>query len=88
MSVSPGFRKSGATIVKLLRRIERLEARSPARIDIEPYIQAASAILSEQAASAILSEPDIWQRDSTQAQEAMVALWEVYGLEALLLAPH
>jgi len=25
---------------------------------------------------------------STLAQEAMITLWDVYGLEALVLAPH
>jgi hypothetical protein len=74
-----GSARTGATIIKLLQRIERLEARAPARIDIEADIQAASAILSE---------PDIWRRDSLLAQEAMIALCDVYGLEALVLAPH
>jgi hypothetical protein len=72
-----GSRRTGATMVRLLRRIERLEARAPAPIDVEADIQAASAILSE---------PDIWKRDSKLAQQALVALWDVYGLEALVLA--
>lgn len=72
------FGKTGTTMIKLWRRMERLEARAPARLDIEADIQAATAILSE---------PDIWERDSTLAQEAMVALWHVYGPEVLVLAP-
>jgi hypothetical protein len=78
-SLHTDFGKTGASRIKLLRRIERLQARAPARIDIEADIQAASAILSE---------PDIWKRNGMLAQEAMTALWDVYGLEALVLAPH
>jgi hypothetical protein len=73
------FAKTETPIIKLLLRIERLEARAAARIDIEADIQAASAILSE---------PDIWKHDSMLATEAMIALWDVYGLEALVLARH
>jgi hypothetical protein len=76
---STAFEKSGATRIKLLRRIERLDARAPARIEIEEDIQAASAILSG---------PEIWRRDYVLAQQAMMVLWEVYGLEALLVAPQ
>ena len=75
---STAFEKFGATRIKLFRRIERMEARAPARIDVETDIQAASAILNER---------DIWERNSMRAQKAMMALWEVYGLEALLLVP-
>jgi hypothetical protein len=76
LHTSTAFEESGVTRIKLFRRIERLEARAPARVDIEADIQAASAILNER---------DIWKRNSMLAQKAMVALSEVYGLEALLL---
>jgi hypothetical protein len=73
-----GVRRTG-TMIKLLQRIEREQARATARVDIEAGIRAANAVLDE---------PDIWQRDSILAQEAMVALWHAYGVEALVLAPH
>jgi hypothetical protein len=66
-------------MVKLLRRIERVEECAPSRIDIEKDIQEASAILSES---------NIWKNDRVLAQEALAALREVYGLEALVLALH
>lgn len=72
-------RKTGTRMVKLLRRIERLEAGAPLHHHLEADIQAANAILNE---------PDIWTRDSVVAQAAIVALWDVYGFEALALAPH
>jgi hypothetical protein len=73
------FGKPGATIIKLSRRISRFEARATARIDSEAGIEAASAILSE---------ADIWKRNSMLAQVAMLTLLDVYGFEALILAPH
>ena len=73
------FGKPGAAIIKLSRRIGRFEACATARIDNEAGIEAASAILSE---------PAIWKRNSMLAQVAMLTLLDVYGFEALILAPH
>jgi hypothetical protein len=66
---------ASAGIPRPLRLTERLDERALIEADI-------------QEATAILREPNVWKRDGKLAHEALLALWEVYGFEALCLATH
>jgi hypothetical protein len=71
-------RTFGAPVNKLAQLIERMPD-TPVRTAIEADIEAASAVLDA---------AGVWRGDGPQAQKAMMALWDVYGFETLVLALH